>query len=183
MSEAHETEKKRKRRSFWEPESEKVIEWLDAQTDLGTSLQLIIVDAIRQYGKGDVIKAHLTQRESLYQDAAMQPLVERPLRPNVQAIQPEPSEPVIEDDDPIEPADTQDPVGPTVSLPEATEDSGNDDQDMELDFEPELKPENESDDEPPFDIQNMMPDAEEKQEADYDPIAIMMNDIGSTYNK
>lgn len=182
MSEAHE-EKKRKRRSFWEPESEKVIEWLDAQTDLGTSLQLIIVDAIRQYGKGDVIKAHLTQRERMYQDATMQPLAERPSRPNGQAILPEPSVPATETDDRIESNEAPEPVPPTVSAPEAAEEPEGDDQDMELDFEPELTPESESDDKPSFDIQDMRPDAEAKQESDYDPIAIMMNDIGSTYNK
>lgn len=55
---------KRKRRSFWEPESETIVNWLNQQTDLGTSLQLIIVDAIEKYGDGDVIKAYLTQRES-----------------------------------------------------------------------------------------------------------------------
>lgn len=55
---------KRKRRSFWEPESETIVNWLNQQTDLGTSLQLIIVDAIKKYGNGDVIKAYLTQRES-----------------------------------------------------------------------------------------------------------------------
>jgi len=56
---------KRKRRSFWEPDSPSVKAWLDAQTELGTSLQLIIVDAIRKYGQGDVIKAHLNQREDI----------------------------------------------------------------------------------------------------------------------
>lgn len=54
---------KRKRRSFWEPESETIVNWLNQQTDLGTSLQLIIVDAIKKYGNGDVIKAYLAQRE------------------------------------------------------------------------------------------------------------------------
>lgn len=182
MSEAHETEKKRKRRSFWEPESDKVVEWLDAQTDLGTSLQLIIVDAIRQYGKGDVIKAHLTQRERMYQDEP-QPLAERPLRPNVQVFPPEPSEPDTADVR-AESTEAAEPVLPPVLAPEAAEESENDDQDMELDFEPKWTPENESAEEPPFDIQDMIPNAEAKgEESDYDPIAIMMGDIGSTLNK
>jgi len=175
MSEVHETEKKRKRRSFWEPESDKVIDWLDAQTDLGTSLQLIIVDAIQQYGKGDVIKAHLTQRERMYQDEP-QPLAERPSRPNVQVFPPEPSEP--------DTTEAAEPVLPPVLAPEAAGESENDDQDMELDFEPEWTPKNESDEEPPFDIQDMIPNAEAKgEESDYDPIAIMMGDTGSTLNK
>lgn len=53
-----------KRRSFYEPESKKLIDWLNAQHDLGTSLQLIIVDAIQKYGDGDVIKAYLKTREA-----------------------------------------------------------------------------------------------------------------------
>lgn len=55
----------RKRRSFFEPESRVLAEWLAQQNDLGVSLQLIIVDAIRNYGEGDVIQAFLTARESV----------------------------------------------------------------------------------------------------------------------
>lgn len=55
----------RKRRSFFEPESKVLSEWLAQQNDLGVSLQLIIVDAIRNYGDGDVIQAFLTARESV----------------------------------------------------------------------------------------------------------------------
>ncbi|MEK4277584.1 hypothetical protein [Paenibacillus sp. FSL R7-0026] len=53
---------KRKRITFWESESEVIREWCKAQTNLGTSFDLIIADAIKAYGKGDVIKAHLNQR-------------------------------------------------------------------------------------------------------------------------
>lgn len=54
--------KKRKRRSFWEPESKPIIEWMNNQSDLGKSLQLVIVDAIKQYGKGDAVDAYLQRR-------------------------------------------------------------------------------------------------------------------------
>ena len=53
----------RKRRSFWEPDNEVIKKWLKDQTDLGTSLELIIVDAIRKYGEGDVIRAYLSKRK------------------------------------------------------------------------------------------------------------------------
>lgn len=52
----------RKRRSFWEPESAALIEWLDEQSDLGKSLQVLIVDAIERYGSGDAVSAYLNQR-------------------------------------------------------------------------------------------------------------------------
>lgn len=55
---------KRKRRSFWEPDSPAIRQWIDAQHDLGVSLQLIIVDALARYGNGDVILAHLAERET-----------------------------------------------------------------------------------------------------------------------
>ncbi|WP_145142276.1 hypothetical protein [Paenibacillus sp. Y412MC10] len=53
---------KRKRVSFWESESKEIRDWCKAQANLGTSLDLIIADAIQAYGKGDVIKAYLSQR-------------------------------------------------------------------------------------------------------------------------
>ncbi|OMF76745.1 hypothetical protein [Paenibacillus glucanolyticus] len=53
---------KRKRISFWESESKEIRDWCKAQSNLGTSLELIIADAIKVYGEGDVIKAFLNQR-------------------------------------------------------------------------------------------------------------------------
>lgn len=53
----------RKRRSFWEPESDRANEWLDAQYDISVSLQLIITDAINKYGTGDAMRAHLRTLE------------------------------------------------------------------------------------------------------------------------
>ncbi|MBD7970284.1 hypothetical protein [Paenibacillus gallinarum] len=53
---------KPKRISFWESENEVIRQWCKDQTNLGTSLDLIIADAIKVYGKGDVIKAYLNQR-------------------------------------------------------------------------------------------------------------------------
>lgn len=55
----------RKRRSFFEPESKVLAKWLADQNDLGVSLQLIIVDAIRNYGEGDAIQSFLKARETL----------------------------------------------------------------------------------------------------------------------
>lgn len=54
---------RRKRRSFFEPESKTVVNWMDSQHNLGVSLQLIIVDAIHKYGKGDALEVHLSQRD------------------------------------------------------------------------------------------------------------------------
>lgn len=66
---------KRKRISFWESESEEIKEWCKAQTNLGTSLDLIIADAIQVYGKGDVIKAYLNQRMMDMQSQGSSPYV------------------------------------------------------------------------------------------------------------
>lgn len=182
MSGSHENEKKRKRRSFWEPESEQVITWLDAQTDLGTSLQLIIVDAIRTYGKGDVIKAHLAQRERFDQESAPQPLDKRPPRP---MEQPKPLSGTTSD----KPTSAE-PVLPSFSGIE--DDREDDEQDMELDSTTDPEPKHEQLDESSFDIEGLRSEAEdedqdedatEDEDPGYDPIAIMMSDIGSTYNK
>lgn len=53
---------KQKRRSFNEPDAKELTTWLNNQKNLGISLQLIIVDAISKYGKGDAIETHLTRR-------------------------------------------------------------------------------------------------------------------------
>lgn len=73
---------KRKRRSFWEPESASVKTWLDNQTDLGVSLQLIIVDVIQKYGDGDVIRAYLAQREQSIDEPVI-----KPVRPPAQHVE------------------------------------------------------------------------------------------------
>ncbi|WP_078598408.1 hypothetical protein [Evansella clarkii] len=179
--------KKRKRRSFWEPDSEKLISWLDEQSDLGTSLQLIIVDAIHKYGEGDVIKAHLNQRENAYYTGEP----ESPVRKPVQK-----SAPTIEQEQ--EPASTPAPqikeeaIKPPASEPEDHQDvSKGPERETEpkLEQEPELEPEldEESHDEMGFDIDDMMAgnaDTDtEKKESDYDPLTIMMGDIGSTLSK
>lgn len=104
------TDQKRKRRTFWEPESPAVQEWLANQKDLGMSLQLIIVDAINAYGSGDVIQTHLSNRmngqvaapapaptvDALVQQAVQQapqqlaPQAPRPPAPHVTQAQPTP---------------------------------------------------------------------------------------------
>lgn len=59
---------KRKRRSFYTPDSKAVAAWIDAQSDLGMSLQIVAVDAMARYGKGDVVKAYLKHRENAHTD-------------------------------------------------------------------------------------------------------------------
>lgn len=105
------TDQKRKRRTFWEPESPAVQEWLANQKDLGMSLQLIIVDAMNAYGSGDVIQTHLSNRmngqapapaptvDTLVQQAVQQapkqlaPQPPRPPEPQVTQAQPTPVQP------------------------------------------------------------------------------------------
>lgn len=53
---------KRKRRSFYDLNHPVLREWLDAQQDLGKSLELILPDVIHRFGKGDVIQSFLNQR-------------------------------------------------------------------------------------------------------------------------
>jgi len=50
---------KRKRRSFYVPESPKMRAWLDNQKDLGLSLQVLIRDALERYGEGDVAEGYI----------------------------------------------------------------------------------------------------------------------------
>lgn len=180
------SDKKRKRRSFWEPESEKIVSWLNGQSDLGTSLQLIIVDAIHKYGEGDVIKAHLNQRESYGYER--QP--ELPARQPVRKTAPASLDVMNDSDD-----EKQEKQGsPQVSEPENHQVSGGG---PELEVEPELEAEQElasdgtpeDDMELSFDTADLMSDDVDEEdegkgdEPEYDPIAIMMQDSGSTFNK
>lgn len=93
------TDKKRKRRTFWEPESPNVVAWLNAQGDLGMSLQLIIVEAMNKYGTDDVIQSHLRQLEANGQPtpprapADMTPQPSVPVEPQRQAPTPAPVQP------------------------------------------------------------------------------------------
>lgn len=89
------TDKKRKRRTFWEPESPNVVAWLNAQGDLGMSLQLIIVEAMNKYGTDDVIQSHLRQLEAGGQARPTMRPVEETVTPQAPpAPQPQPAEPV-----------------------------------------------------------------------------------------
>jgi len=54
--------KQRPRRTFYEPDQQYIVDWLDSQHNLGTSLQLIITDAIHRYGEGDVIEQYIARR-------------------------------------------------------------------------------------------------------------------------
>ncbi|PAF27400.1 hypothetical protein CHH61_03515 [Shouchella clausii] len=169
---------KRKRRTFWEPESERLVAWLDAQADLGTSLQLIIVDAIKKYGEGDVIKAHLKQREYFfYEEAPHQP---RSVR----------TESSVQDD--VGDEDNQESTLSFDSEPKVDQ-SPIRDLGHEPEAENEAEPELESDvqidtdsDKPVGNNANSIAESSDKEqkeeEAKYDPIAILMRDSGSTLN-
>ncbi|MCC2252726.1 hypothetical protein JUJ52_22655 [Virgibacillus sp. AGTR] len=157
------SEKKRKRRSFWEPDSKKIVSWLDSQTDLGTSLQLIIVDAIRKYGEGDVIKSHLNQRETLYNETELQTTPTKPVRKEV-----------------LKDAGDYD-----KNTPKELE------QEVEFESEPEdvqliVQHESNSDDEMSSDNVNTTAETtgeDKEDEPEYDPIAVMFQDTGSMFNK
>ncbi|MGX1195712.1 hypothetical protein [Metabacillus sp. SLBN-84] len=163
------SEKKRKRRSFWEPESKKLNDWLDAQSDLGTSLQLIIVDAIHKYGEGDVIKAHLSQRETFYDthEPAPAPTPVRKAAPIITPVDQAQAAPSInKEQKPLalqeEALDVEDEV-----LLDSDEPSG---EELPLDLSDLMQQED-----------DVLPD--EDAEPEYDPVSIMMNDIGSTFSK
>lgn len=154
----------RKRRSFFEPESKVLAEWLADQNDLGVSLQLIIVDAIRNYGEGDVIQAFLKAREtlpgevpvttasseavkqvSLFAEAKLKAEAKGKSKPKAQAVvepEPRPDAELPVDDLPVEPK-IETPAKPEPAKPE--------------------------------------PKASEPK-AEYDPLDIMFQDIGSSMN-
>lgn len=178
------SDKKRKRRSFWEPESEKLVEWLDAQTDLGTSLQLIIVDAIHKYGEGDVIKAHLNQRENFYYDTETQTPV-RKLAPMKAVSRPEPTEPNKEEDITTPLAKSAPGQTDEVSPPHVSELETDSELELEAEALEETESARDSDDTPTLDISDIMSDEDENIEEvpAYDPLSIMMEDIGSTIKK
>jgi hypothetical protein len=167
---------KRKRRTFWEPESERLVAWLDAQADLGTSLQLIIVDAIKKYGEGDVIKAHLKQREYFfYEDAPHQ----------TRSVRTESS---VHDD-----VDDEDNQESTLSFDSEPKVDQSPIRDLGHEAENEAEPELESDvqidtdsDKPVGNNANSIAESSDKEqkeeEVKYDPIAILMRDSGSTLN-
>jgi hypothetical protein len=172
------TKKDRNRRSFWEPDSKKVVEWINNQKDLGTSLQLIIVDAMYKYGDGDVIKAHLNQREQYPGQEIPTTGKTATSRPGAFDVRPT--------DTDERGTESEEPVLSSFSEPEGAEDSERDTEpDMELDSDSGTRLENEKEDDLPFDINDMTSedDSGQDQEPEYDPVSIMMQDIGSTYNK
>lgn len=78
----------RKRRTFWQPDSPLVQEWLDNQNDLGVSLQLIITEAIQKHGVSDVIASHIEQMISTeVHDAPVTPQRQPVVRPEI-AVKP-----------------------------------------------------------------------------------------------
>ena len=172
---------KRKRRSFWEPESEALKAWLDAQNDLGVSLQLIIVDAMQTYGAGDVIKAHLSQREAELADRLAQPvqrvLTAEPVQalpePELLQAEPEPqekSEPVVHPEP--EPEPTEQEVEARVDVNEVKT--------TVKPSQPAPKPQLFTEQKPqPSTTTSAQQASGAEDEEEYDPIAVLMNDIGS----
>lgn len=201
------TNKKRKRRSFWEPESETLIKWLDQQSDLGTSLQLIIVDAIRKYGDGDAVKSYLRQRESDFKPEEHETVrqVEQP----IQEAKPEPTEPEVqqkpkqEDVTPkpkdVEPKIKSEPERKSVRVipSEKTEGKWVTNEKIEPKQEPKQKEQELFDPtaalakaeqevkEKPKEVEpkTEKPEQNEPDESEYDPIEVMMGDIGSRFEK
>lgn len=142
---------KRKRRTFWEPDSPAVKRWLDAQSELGVSLQLIITDAIHRYGDGDVIKAHLLERE---QPGAVQAAPQR----EVVSVQPEPI--AVQ-----QPAADQEPSAERLVVQPV---------------EPELpkEPVKQVSPEPKRTAPPAVEKVDDAEDDNYDPISIMLGDVG-----
>lgn len=153
--------KNRKRRSFYEPQSKVFNDWLDAQTDLGMSIQLLIADAIETYGSGDAIEAYFRTRiaggipekpkpseakavsqftGAVGAETLVEPVVEKPLPAPVERVLPA---------SPVKPeATVQDVVTPLPAVAEQAPTPA------------------------PVSVPAEDDDA-------YDPIAIMMQDVGS----
>ena len=156
---------RRRRRSFYQPESDILTKWLDEQDNLGRSLQLVIIDAIRNYGEGDVITAFLDKRGQLIDDGAIvkpeqqempktsKPKKQTAVEPVAKKTEPRQVEPVREDaEQPVE--REQDDKRP---IPNRLK------QDTERVLPTRQSPEQKSED-----------------GDTYDPIAVMMQDIGSS---
>lgn len=197
------SKKQRKRRSFWEPDSPALIKWLDEQNELGTSLQLIIVDAIHKYGEGDVIKAHLSQREQqYYANEAAAPMTPKtatavsttPVAP-VQQVEPTYVEqPTVENNigdmelevsevyeqkeqREVQPAVSSQPIQQQQQQPkqeQQRQEPVQPSKETAFDISSELSKIEQSRQEPP-----RQPSAPEPEEEEYDPIATMLNDAGS----
>lgn len=157
----------RKRRSFFEPESKVLAKWLADQNDLGVSLQLIIVDAIRNYGEGDVIQAFLTARERV------------PGEPQVTSSLPVPTavlQPSAPDKAARKTSSMKDKVAGETSI---TPDAPEDELSAEVTVQPEApKPEPAKAKAAPA---KQAPAPEPAD--DSDPLAIMFGDIGSSLNQ
>lgn len=95
------TQKSRKRRTFWEPDSKSIVDWLDNQQNLGTSLQVIVIDAIRKYGNGDVVTTFFERREETLDESEVNVSVKKP-KPKKEVV----SEPKVELERDVEPDPT-----------------------------------------------------------------------------
>lgn len=177
--------KKRKRRSFWEPEQKAVVDWMNAQSDLGTSLQLIIVDAIRTYGSGDAVRAFLAHRDVNGTGIGPVGFAPRNAEP-VTSVEQETVDTVEVEEATIVKATPRKTTLQNRQLPKPTVVELDVDDELELEDAPEVRPKRVAAKQPePEDelIDAEMALHEEEDEEEYDPIAIMMNDIGSQINR
>lgn len=166
--------KTRKRRSFWEPESKDLVAWLNNQADLGKSLQLIIVDAMQQYGRGDAVDAYLQRRlDSDFKEPqiATKPALTEgqdlhgPVGPGRLTLDGQPVEPTVLDVVDDAAVESESEPEPEVDLV--------DDLDV-VESEPVKEPAKES-----VKTETKPPQSED----DYDPLEVMFGDIDSGLNK
>lgn len=175
-----EQSKHRKRRTFWEPDSKKAKEWLDSQNNISVSIQFIILDAINRYGCGDVIQAFLEHQAGL--DDIVAPIqtekqVEKPttteeivqtVRPVKQVIEPS-AKKVEPKEQKVTPTPEPKREQATRSVPERKKDKPKtirEKIDETLDVEIQVMQEEEA--------------RRRKNEQEYDPVQIMLNDVGAT---
>lgn len=165
--------KTRKRRSFWEPESKELVAWLNSQADLGKSLQLIIVDAIHQYGRGDAVDAYLQRR--IDGDFKSERPVEHSDVPMAGQSLHGPVSPGVL---PLDVPDIDDPpneLEPSVELALDSESAPDVELDDDLDIADEETVESKPEDKPAK--------VEPAQEEEYDPLETMFADIDSGFDK
>lgn len=97
------SEEKRKRRSFWEPDSEQVVNWINNQSDVSRSLHLAIINTIAKYGEGDAIEGLFKTKsfegqagqppQETRQAPVRAPQAETPVEPRVETPAPETAPP------------------------------------------------------------------------------------------
>lgn len=116
-----EEKEKRKRRSFWEPRSQPVIDWLDNQTDVSRSIQLAIIDTIAKYGTGDAVEGLINAQSGVTPQAVTRQ-ASAPVEQQAQAqpVQPTHAPPQQTPQAQAQPPVTAPPVEPRETVPDVT---------------------------------------------------------------